>query len=251
MKSLDRRSDPYRRRRVWYLKLEQLVKSQLARAPLLESVASPLLRSCKRSWRTARRTVAVVTQSLANNGYAAFETGRVMWVSPKEITYCALREFNIEDFEGMVVGGDWDRLEKRFEDLDVFHALREVLIDGKPWEETVFYQRIVDDLSKGDICWGCKNRKGFRERCEALENLFSNIRKQGYKSQEQLAREPGSAHLARDRDEVTVGIGRHGDFLFCDSAHRLAIAKILEIDKIPVRIAVRHPEWVRHLKRSR
>lgn len=46
-------------------------------------------------------------------------------------------------------------------------------------------------------------------------------------------------------DEVTVSIGRHGDLLFSDGAHRLAIAKLLGIQEIPVKIAVRHPEWIR------
>ncbi len=244
MTSLGRRSDPYRRRRVWHLRLELLVKSQLARVPLLEAVARPPLRLCKHSWRSTKRTVAGLIQSSINGGGKEFDADRVIWVSPKEITFCALREFHIEDCRGLIIGGDWDRLEKRFEDLDVFHALREVAVEGKPWERTVFYRRIMDDLGKGAIRWGCSNQSDFDERCEGLEKLFGDIRCRGYRSQEQLAREPGSLKSARKRDEVTVSIGRHGDFLFSNGAHRLSIAKILEIDRIPVRIAVRHPQWV-------
>lgn len=44
--------------------------------------------------------------------------------------------------------------------------------------------------------------------------------------------------------EVTINIGRSGDLLFSNGAHRLSIAKILGIEKIPVRIAVRHSDWV-------
>ena len=248
MKSLSRRSAPYRRRRVWYLKLELLVKSQLARVPLLEAVARPPLRLSKHSWRTIKRALAVLIQSLISKGYRDFDTDEVIWVSPKDITFCALREFNIEDFRGMIIGGDWDRLEKRFEDLDVFHALGAVLVDGQPWERTVFYQRIMDDLGKGGIPWGCRDQRDFDKRCRGLERLFRDIKYRGYRSQEQLAREPRSTKSARKRDEVAVSVGRHGDFLFSDGAHRLAIAKILEIDKIPARIAVRHPEWVCYVR---
>ncbi len=244
MKSLGERSDPYRRRRVWCLKVDLLVKSQLARVPLLDAVARPPLRLCKRSWRAARRTAAGLIQSSISGGYRDFDSDKVIWVSPKDIIYCALKEFHIEDFRGLIIGGDWDLLEKRFEDLDVFHALREVLVDGKPWERTVFYRRIMDDLGKGGIRWGCRDRSEFDERCRGLERLFRDIRHGGYKSQEQLAREPRGSKSAGKRDEVTVSIGRHGDFLFSDGAHRLSIAKLLEIDRIPVRIAVRHPQWV-------
>ena len=251
MKSPSRRSDPYRRRQVSYLKFELLVKSQLARVPLLEALAGPPLRLCKHSWRTTKRAVAVLIQSLMNNGYKELDIDRVIWVSPKDITFCSLREFHIEDFQGLIIGGDWDRLEKRFEDLDVFHALKAVLVDGRPWEDTVFYQRIMDGFGKGHIYWGCKDQREFDERCRGLERLFCDIRHKGYRSQEQLAREPRSAKSARKKDEVTISIGRHGDFLFSDGAHRLAIARILEIDRIPVRIAVRHPEWVRYVRQCR
>jgi len=42
---------------------------------------------------------------------------------------------------------------------------------------------------------------------------------------------------------VTVNIGRYGEFLFSDGRHRLAIAKILRLPKIPVVVAWRHREW--------
>ncbi|EKE14795.1 MAG: hypothetical protein ACD_12C00296G0001, partial [uncultured bacterium] len=32
--------------------------------------------------------------------------------------------------------------------------------------------------------------------------------------------------------------------LFCNCAHRLAIAKLLGLEKIPIKIVARHPEWI-------
>ena len=54
----------------------------------------------------------------------------------------------------------------------------------------------------------------------------------------------GRMASANARDEIIVGIGRHGDILFGNSAHRLSIAKHLRLPEVPVRIAVRHEEWV-------
>lgn len=48
----------------------------------------------------------------------------------------------------------------------------------------------------------------------------------------------------KSEDEVTVGIGRNGDILFTARAHRLSIARILDVGKIPVKISVIHPKWV-------
>jgi hypothetical protein len=64
---------------------------------------------------------------------------KVCWVSPRRIVYCSLREFTMPDFKGRVIGGDWDRLEKRFEDSDVYIALKQVSQERKDWSETIFY----------------------------------------------------------------------------------------------------------------
>jgi SAM-dependent methyltransferase len=45
-------------------------------------------------------------------------------------------------------------------------------------------------------------------------------------------------------DEITVCIGRYGDLLFSDGAHRLAIAKILNLPRVPIKVAVRHRDWI-------
>jgi 2-polyprenyl-3-methyl-5-hydroxy-6-metoxy-1,4-benzoquinol methylase len=48
-----------------------------------------------------------------------------------------------------------------------------------------------------------------------------------------------------ERDNVVISIGRQGDLLFTDCKHRFAIARILGLEKIPVKICKRHREWVK------
>jgi hypothetical protein len=49
---------------------------------------------------------------------------------------------------------------------------------------------------------------------------------------------------APERHEIYVNIGRDGTLFFnFNSRHRLAISKILELAKIPVRVFVRHEQW--------
>ena len=86
--------------------------------------------------------------------------------------------------------------------------------------------------------WGCTSEAGFRTRLAGLEQLFDELRANGYRSQAEL----GSDDLA---DEVRVGIRRDGRLLFLDGRHRLAMARLLELDEIPVNVVVRHREWVR------
>jgi 2-polyprenyl-3-methyl-5-hydroxy-6-metoxy-1,4-benzoquinol methylase len=181
--------------------------------------------------------------TLLNSGIRGIDIEKTLFLSPQKIVYSSLREFELHNFEGAVIGGDWDRLEKRFEDLDVYGAFKQVHLEGKDWRETVYYQRILDALNKGEILWGCANENDLQQRCKNLDELFQTIKKEGYKTQHSLLRSQHFVDLIAIGDEVTVNVGRDGDLLFSNGAHRLAIAKLLGIKQIPVKIAVRHREW--------
>jgi len=208
-----------------------------------------------RIWRTARflllkcewKLVALMG-ALTNTYDEALDVDKVCWVSPQRITHCSLREFWLPGFKGRVIGGDWDRLEKRFEDLDIYVAFKQVCTEGKDWTETVFYQRFLDAIRGGQLLWGCKDQLDLDQRCKYLESLFDRIRREGYKSQRELLSLQNTHDPLRATDEVGVNIGRHGDLLFNEGAHRLAIAKLVGIQRIPVNITVRHPEWMKFRK---
>ena len=48
---------------------------------------------------------------------------------------------------------------------------------------------------------------------------------------------------------MTVAIGRFGDVLYRDGAHRLAIAQLLGVPTMPVQVAFRHESWMDFRKR--
>lgn len=128
--------------------------------------------------------------------------------------------------------------------MDVHIAFKERFIGGKDWEDTIFYQRVLDRINKGQFLWGCKNKLDWDRRCENLDLLYQNIKKEGYKSQREILLEKNIYNPMQAEHEVTVNIGRYGDLLFNDGAHRLSIAKLLGVKRIPVKITVRHPHWV-------
>lgn len=245
MESLQRRSPSQRPRRRWFRRPRHLAKTLFDRFPRLG-------RAFTRMWRIAKYPVLRYQDRLsaflgrrAGTYVEGIDADRVFFVSPESIEYCSLRGFNIRHFKGRVVPGDWDRLEKRFKDLDVYVAFREVFLEGLDWPDTVYYQRNIEIIESGHIRWGCRDRAEFDQRCRKLESLFHSIRQDGYKSQEELASSTSSLDSPVVLDnEVIVSIGRNGDLLFSDGAHRLAIAKLLGIESIPVAVAARHPEWL-------
>jgi 2-polyprenyl-3-methyl-5-hydroxy-6-metoxy-1,4-benzoquinol methylase len=168
-------------------------------------------------------------------------TGRLHWVDPLKINLVSDlgldRRQELLRMSGEVLDGDWDRsLKKVFEELDVYQALYDRLICGKLWQETPFYHRVINEINAGTVKWGCTDESQFIKRVESIERLYQEIRERGYQTQETL----GSGKI---EDEVRVGIRRDGRFVFLDGRHRLSIARLLRIPKIPVRAVVRHIQW--------
>ncbi len=156
-----------------------------------------------------------------------------------ELVYGGMEPKQLLRSQGMVLDGDWDTPHRqRFGELDVTRSLREALVDGRPWESTDLYARALRSIESGTPMWGCTTEQGFRERLVGLERLFEDMSSNGYRTQAEL----GSDDLA---DEVRVGIRRDGQILFIDGRHRLAMARILGIERIPVNVVVRHQEWAR------
>ena len=154
---------------------------------------------------------------------------------------------------GVIADGDWDREGYRFTDLDVYRAYARHFEEGVPWEETEFYDRIVDELADGSVRWGCRTEAEFRGRCDRLDELYERLRTDGYRSQAELLAEEGSDPIDGDRhsellierlkDEISVHIDRNGELVFADGRNRLSMAKLIGLDSVTVRVLVRHADW--------
>jgi hypothetical protein len=154
-------------------------------------------------------------------------------------------------YAGLVAGGDWDQTDVRFTDLDVYQAYERHFIDGVPWQDTAFYERILSEIEAGEARWGCTTREAFDRRCDRLDCLYDRIREYGMLSQAELLDAGYDDPLGtrqrlkteRFKDEISIHVDRDGDLLFGDGRNRLAIAKLLDLESIPVRVLVRHREW--------
>lgn len=176
---------------------------------------------------------------------SVFAFDQIYWVPPYYIVYCTLKEFNPYKYYGVAKAGNWDKLSKKFDKLDVFNAFKSHFIYNSNWKDTEFYQNIANRIKNGHICWGCKSENDFFLRCKRLDELFNEIKLNGYKTQAVLQSRSKGKKLY---DEISINIGRNGELLFNNGAHRLSIAKILNIDKIPIRITVCHKNVLRYPK---
>ncbi|MXV63424.1 hypothetical protein GS429_15425 [Natronorubrum sp. JWXQ-INN-674] len=162
---------------------------------------------------------------------------------------------------GTVRDGDWDRPDLddvviidddyrdrydlyravRFEESVFFRSMRAHFVDGIDWTETPFVERCLELAEENRPSWrSLTTRDGILERCARIDELYERIRRDGYRSQREL----GYDSLLGVTEEVLVDIGRDGELLFVNGRHRLAIAKLLGLESIPVGVLVRHREWM-------
>ena len=171
---------------------------------------------------------------------------RLVWVDPDEIVHKPTQSPGDRQVPPpVVVGGDWDQeLEPITEDI-VFETFYRRFIEERPWEETGY----VDFLKGGVSEHGGLSGTEALDRCEKLDRLYEYIEREGYKMQSQLEREGGLIEELTPQlrppvyREIAVDITRDGELVWHGGMHRLVISKLLEIEKIPVRINTRHELW--------
>jgi len=143
---------------------------------------------------------------------------------------------------GRVVGGDWDQWWKSFDERGVPKGIEQRFIEGKPWPETALYDAYVDQLERFGNAWEYTSIDGFEQRCREVERLYESIRTKGYRRQAEL-RDDGNT-IGTRADEINVDIGRDGTVYWRTyGQHRLAIAKLLDAESVPVLVHRRHRRW--------
>lgn len=141
-----------------------------------------------------------------------------------------------------VEDGDWD-LRKR--PADFLPAVRELFVEGKHYKETEQYRRMMLCIAGGDISGthGCKTEAEVDAYFSELKACFESISSVGYKTQTELR--------TRRKDEIQIAIGRDGQFIRGGGgSHRFAIAQLLALDRVPVRVSKVHYQWLVRQKRS-
>jgi 2-polyprenyl-3-methyl-5-hydroxy-6-metoxy-1,4-benzoquinol methylase len=176
---------------------------------------------------------------------------KIYWLSPERIVYHtnyienkSMEKAPLRDrvfgpkMRGKVIDGNWDLTNYRFTDLEVFDSYKKRLVEGSEWRETKFYEMILKQIESGKFPYLIRNQVDLDKRCKYLDSLYVSIKTNGYNLNNRSDNDKNTGY-----DEIDVNIGRNGEYLFQNGAHRLSIAKILGIKYVPVLVFVRHKKW--------
>ncbi|MEA1932050.1 MAG: hypothetical protein U9O06_10955 [Euryarchaeota archaeon] len=155
-------------------------------------------------------------------------------------------------FAGSVLDGDWDADRRPFSESVVYRSFQAHFEAGVPWPETDLYAQCLDTIDAGGAPWGCTTPADVDRRCTEIDRLYETIESDGYRTQSALLEsgidEPfdharPNTYTRTVDGEIALTVGRDGELLFYDGRNRLAIAKLLGLDAVPVVILVRHSQW--------
>lgn len=130
---------------------------------------------------------------------------------------------------------DWDLNIEKFSSNRTYISAIQVYEEGEKWENTPIYEKVIRNINAGKIMQESASKEELDNHFMETDILFNEVKKNGYKSQIEL-------NSNSPNDEIRVAIGKNKEIIFLDGRHRLSIAKVLNIDVIPVFICIIHPE---------
>ena len=183
--------------------------------------------------------------------HAPLRPFRLLWIDPDRIERYPKQTPELRRWMPTgVISGEWDQRLQRFENGVTYRSFRRRFIEGDDWTSTPYYQFALDRIETTGSFKGFTTPEGVLERCDELDYLYKDIFEHGYQTQQEIDTRQTTvvhrhSHLPPEMREVTVDVARSGELLWWGGAHRLAIAKLLQLESIPVRIRVRHEGWQR------
>lgn len=160
---------------------------------------------------------------------------RVLWVPPTAVVATTAIRLDVPS-AGRLLGGDWDRDVVPLRSLALWRGLEQRIVDGHAWEDT--------ELARTDLVPEAPN-VGTRaattdpalraEHWRRLDALVASLRRDGW-----LAHHDVGAPFDR---EMAVAVTRDGALVRDRGGlHRLVIAQLIGLERIPCRVLTEHPD---------
>lgn len=171
---------------------------------------------------------------------------KLIYLSPTDITH----HLEFIPRRGWVVSENMDENSIPFFELPIPQCLKLRYDNGYDWHDPELKPMFINALKNHRDGWEYSGIE-YKNRCDELDEIYNSMENEGYKSQKQLIAEDRAATHINTNDtvhpflnEVGVSINEDGEFLWSRCGmNRLALAKILDIESIPVMVYLRHQKW--------
>ena len=164
------------------------------------------------------------------------EANKNLWVEIDQIYgwYRGSRYDEIS-FIGQIKGGNWykkiTKKEVVINSSEKHYSIKQRYLEGKEWHETTLFKERYANRPRQSL-----KGKNINNTVRIYEEKYDSI----YKSIKENGIQPAEKGFA----PIYVCIGPRGEILYTDDGnHRLAMAMVIGVKKIPVKVLKRHTEW--------
>jgi len=173
---------------------------------------------------------------------------KIIHVEPERIQFKTRSTFR---HRGWVMDGDWDYDRTTIVGSELYACLKRRFVDNQTWEESGYIDFAHDEILRGGNAWNLDTKNQIEDRCNQLDSIWYSMKYNGYKSQLELIQIDAQNTYNQNIDalhpelnEIGIDIGRNGEILWNRvGQHRLIMAKLLDVETIPVLVYRRHRQW--------
>ena len=161
---------------------------------------------------------------------------KIIWVRPEDLTYKTYYDLLL--YCNDILPGDWDLRKALLERTQKCQSLVQHFRDGVRWEQTVLFTDIYPRrFARGHVIRGCRNIRELAEYYEVhIRDLHESISEHGFRVEiNPKTKLPDIPHVHIGRDGCLL-VGNNGN-------HRLFLAKLLGVERIPCVVRARHLRW--------
>jgi hypothetical protein len=167
---------------------------------------------------------------------------RLVPVDPSAVESLAVVE--VQWGFGRVRGGDWDEDLPSVAETKVATGFRQRFDEGRAWEDTDYWDLAAARIEAGHGFHGYDDLTAVREEhCPTVESLYRSVRDDGYRANRGTVYDTvADADSVHDLDPMVL-VGRDGAVIWTEGFHRLVVARLLDVEAVPVHVLRRHAEW--------
>ncbi len=183
--------------------------------------------------------------------------GKSFWVGKNlkkyvyKVSYIDPAEVNYEIKGGIVPyiqDGDWDLTKRGF---TLHETITKIFVDNIPASETEQYKTMKEAIDNKD--WnasrGCRTQEELDAYFKTFEDIYRDFSNGRYRPQSELREKGLNRKRGHYPGEVLLSIDRNGNYMLeSGGTHRLSIAKLLGLQKIPAVIIRKHYYYIKDKK---
>jgi hypothetical protein len=167
---------------------------------------------------------------------ALADTSKPIRINPHLIRGKVRASLDLELYPNAVLPGDWDLDPLVIDETLKHQSMRQHFVGGVAWRETELFKSYAKRIDAGKVVRSRKTIDELLEDYRKIDVLYESMQQRGFSLPDDQRNKPGAL--------PHVHIGRTGEILYGRAGnHRLAIAKILNLEHITCLVHARHAEW--------